>query len=441
MSDDTITLISRDAKSKVVCYKYMEEYFLREGYVSSKKIHINLLYKLFSLTILRKIRTFFTLFLRCKFFFKDCKHSEFVIFDSEHTICLEEILANKNYIIVSTRIEQINEIYVSPKIVFYIIKNFFKRSLKQNYLTVLIKTIAPKIVITQISNSEDFHVVSRILHDEIKFIAIQTYTPSAYEYMKGKKNFFIPKLFCFSKYDELFYKKKKVNIEAFEAIGSTQSSLCCEYVKSEKLKIDPNKYDICLIAEAVTNADEYIVSHVKNLADSIGLVAKFTYKLCKKHNLNIVFAGRGAKNEGDHDIETYFYKHYLKNYDFKIFQSPNKREKKYPTYVNVMQSKLTIALHSTILREAICFDKKILSFNPAGHPDIKFPGPDIKFPEESICTLNVPSYELFETRVLKLLSMTNEEYFNQLGKEKSFIMEPTTEAANIVRKRLKEMVE
>ena len=106
-----------------------------------------------------------------------------------------------------------------------------------------------------------------------------------------------------------------------------------------------------------------------------------------------------------------------------------------------MQSKLTIALFSTMLREAISFGKKFLSFNTVGHPKIQFPGPDIQFPEESICVLKKPSYELFEERVLRILSITNEEYFNQLGKEKSFIMAPTVDTANIMRKRLKEIVE
>ena len=204
MNEDIVTMISREAKSKIVCHKYMEEYFLKNGYVSAKKIHINLLYKLFSLKVLRKIRAFFNLLLRCKFYFRDSENSEFVIFDSEHTQCLEEILTNRNYTIVSTRIEQIKEIYSTPKIIFYIINNIFKRSLKQNYLTALIKTIAPKIVITQISDSEDFHIISKLLQNEIKFMAIQTYSPSMYEYMfteKSKKNFFIPKLFCFSEYD------------------------------------------------------------------------------------------------------------------------------------------------------------------------------------------------------------------------------------------------
>ena len=106
-----------------------------------------------------------------------------------------------------------------------------------------------------------------------------------------------------------------------------------------------------------------------------------------------------------------------------------------------MQSKLTIALCSTILREAISFEKKILSFNPTGYPEFIFPGPGITFPQESICVLTKASYELFEERVLKILSMTNEDYFSQLGKEKSFLMAPTVETASILRKRLKQMSE
>ena len=181
MDNEIITLISRDGKDKIVCYKYMEECFRKEGYVLPKSIHINLLYKIFDFKILRKIRSLFTLCLRCKFFFKDPKYSEFVIFDRVNTRSLEEILPNKNYIVISTRIEDINTIYISKKIIFYIIKNFFRHSLKQNYLTALIKIIAPKIVLTHISDSEDFHIVSRILHNEIKFNAIQTYSVRSFE--------------------------------------------------------------------------------------------------------------------------------------------------------------------------------------------------------------------------------------------------------------------
>jgi len=443
MNDDTVTLISSDGKDKIVCYKYMEECFKKEGYTSSKKLYINLLYKLFNFKVLRKTKVFFTLCLRCKFFFQDPKHSEFVIFDSENTKSVEEILPNKNYVIISTRIEHINKIYVSKKIIFFIIKNLFKRSLKQNYLTVLIKVIAPKIVITHVSDSYDFHIVSKILHNKIQFIAIQSYTPTSFDNMflrKGKKNFFIPKLFCYGKFDELFYKKKKANIGSFEVVGSIGSSLSYEYTQSEKLKINPNKYDICLIAEILPILNQGDYPHVKSLPDSFGLAAEFVHRLCRKHNLNMVFSGKAPKDTADARREIYFYKHYLKNYNFEILQLP-KEKRRHSSYINIMQSKLTIASVSTMLREAISFEKKILSFNTTGHPDVIFPGQGITFPQESICILTKPSYELFEERVLRILSMTNEEYFSQLGKEKSFLMAPTVETASILRKRLKQMLD
>ena len=153
----------------------------------------------------------------------------------------------------------------------------------------------------------------------------------------------------------------------------------------------------------------------------------------------MVFSGSKAKDTVDARKEIYFYKHYLKNYNFEIFQSPEETQK-YSSYINIMQSKLTIALWSTMLREAISFEKKILSFNTTGHPDVIFPGPDVTFPQESICILTKPSYELFEERVLKILSMTNKEYFSQLGKEKSFLMAPTVETASILRKKINKLL-
>jgi len=441
MKDDIITLISRDGKDKVVCNRFMEEYYKKEGYILFNKFYINLLYRLVNFKIFRKTMVFFNLCFRCKFFFQEPKYSEFVIFDSVNKTSLEKILPNKNYIIIPTRIKEIDKIYISKKIILYIIKNLFKRSLKQNYLAVLIKLIAPNIVITHISDSEDFHLISKILNSEIKFIAVQTYTPTSINVMfpgKGKKNFFIPKLFCYGKFDELFYKKKKVNVGSFEIVGSLPSSLTYEYTQSEKLKINPNKYDICLISESFEDLTYSDYPHVKNLPDTMGLVAEFTYRLCKKHNLNIVFSGKSLKDTDGASREINFYKHYLKNYDFKISHPP-KETKKYSSYINIMQSKLTIACISTMLREAIAFEKKFLSFNTAGHPDVSFPGEGISFPQESICILTKPSYELFEERVLKILSMTKEEYFNKLGKEKSFLMAPTIETANTLRKRLKQI--
>ena len=258
---------------------------------------------------------------------------------------------------------------------------------------------------------------------------------------KEKKNFFIPKFFCFGEYDKIFYEKKKVNIGSYEPVGSMRSSMTHEYLKSKKIKINPHKYDICLISEPHDGTLSGDFGHVKNLYDCTGLVAEFTHRLCKKHNLKIVFSGKGFKNEKRTDEQTYFYKHYLKDYDFKISSDVKKTSFNLASYINVMESKLVIAIASTLIREAISFEKKILFFDTTGHPDMEFPGSGIEFPKDSICILKEPSYELFEERVLKILSISNEEYFSKLGKEKSFIMVPTVDTVNIIGKRIKEIAQ
>ena len=438
MENNTITLISRNGKNKIVCYKYMQDYFQKiEGFASYNNIYINLLYKFLRLKIFSKLNVLIMLILRSKFYFRNPERSKIVIFDCETANYIEKILPKKDFVIISSRSNKINKVYLSRKIVYFLIKNFFKNSLKINYLTALIELITPKIVITHISHSTDFHIVSKMLSNKIKFIAIQSGTSNEISFMSDEslKKFFIPELFCFGEYDKLYYKKKKINVSRFQILGSIKSSLSYDYVKSKELKINPSKYDINLISETQPILDGDFLQ-VKNMADCIGLVAEFTHKLCKKHNLNLVFSGEGELGKNSGVKEIHFYKHYLKDYDFKIYQSTDRR-KEYPSYVNIMQSKVTIGFISTILREAISFDKKILSCNFTDHPDVGFPGPVIEFSEKSICILKEPSYELFEERVLKILSMNNDEYFKQIDKEKSFIMMPTIETSKMMKNQIR----
>ena len=105
-----------------------------------------------------------------------------------------------------------------------------------------------------------------------------------------------------------------------------------------------------------------------------------------------------------------------------------------------MQSKLSISGICTILREAIALEKKVLSCNFTGHPEIAFPGLGYELSDSSICIIKEPKFEVFEEKVLKILSMSNQEYFNQLGKDKFFLMRPTIDAADSMRKILHEKV-
>ena len=94
-----------------------------------------------------------------KFIFQVPK-KKIVIFDCEG-LEIKDALSDFNYFIVYTRANKIKKIYFSKKILLFLFFNFFKKSLKQNYLIALIKEINPKIVITMIDNSEDFYIISK----------------------------------------------------------------------------------------------------------------------------------------------------------------------------------------------------------------------------------------------------------------------------------------
>ena len=83
MNDDIRVLISRDGQKKIVCYKYMEECFHNEGFVTLQNSNTNLFYKFLNFKILKKIKNLFLLILRSKFYFKNPKHSKIVIFDCD----------------------------------------------------------------------------------------------------------------------------------------------------------------------------------------------------------------------------------------------------------------------------------------------------------------------------------------------------------------------
>ena len=270
-------------------------------------------------------------------------------------------------------------------------------------------------------------MAAKIFKGKIKFIAVQNADRGEMRWISEEetKKVFIPEFLCFSDYEEQIYRNKKFNIGKFESVGSLRASLSKEYVKSEKININPEQYDICLISEPhpVLNSD---YSQVKNFAESSGKVAEYTHCLCKKKKLNLIFVGK-------RDTEIEFYKEYLKEYDYKIFQSPRNEKEIYNTYLNVMRSKLVIGQISTVLREAISFRKKILSCNFSGHPDMIFPG-------KGICSLDNVPYNLFEERVLQILSMTEKEYFDGLTVEKDFIMKSTTDTAMIIRNKLKDFL-
>ena len=109
-------------------------------------------------------------------------------------------------------------------ILLRVLRNLFKRSLKQNYLSSLIEIIQPKTIVTFIDNSNDFFTISKVFKGRnIKFIAIQN--AHRYDVHSQNKNLYIPNYFVVGTHEVEVFKKNSENISKIKSIGSLTAAV------------------------------------------------------------------------------------------------------------------------------------------------------------------------------------------------------------------------
>lgn len=406
MSKKIINLLNIKNGSHIVVPEYLKEEYLAQKYiVLPKNTFLKKFYIFFSINILRKIIIILNFIKKTKIYWRLPPKKEIIVFDDENIKVLEKIFLKDNYFILPTRLDKIKTIYFCKYIFLYLIQNFFKRSIKQNYLVSLIKLIQAKTVITFIDNSVDFFKVSKILNnDNIKFIAIQN--SHRYEIHAKNNSFYIPQYYVFGNHEvEIF--KKSPGIKEIKPIGSLSAAVAKAYFKEQNTTIKSNRNDICLISEPriKLNHDYKRVHAQHDVQEYLGLVASHTLKFCKRNNKSVIFSGKSDnKSLNFQSQENKFYANTLKDFDFEI--SFNNKAK-FEQYKNLMESNLIIGMSSTLLRDAFEFKKKILICNFVDHEDTKAP-------TQGVCTLNSTSYVDFEKRVNKILSLDYDKYLSEI---------------------------
>ena len=125
------------------------------------------------------------IFKKCKFKIFNPKNYDILIFDDEASCVVEKLLQKHHFFTLKTRVENIDTIYLSIKII--ILSFFYYRgNILSSYLISLISIIKPKIVITYIDNSFKFSEIAyrfKKINKDIKFIAIQN--GSRYEILEN----------------------------------------------------------------------------------------------------------------------------------------------------------------------------------------------------------------------------------------------------------------
>ena len=351
---------------------------------------------------------------KVKFFFSDPKKNNLLIFDNTSIKDFENVLKNKKYFVLKTRYEQMTEIFISLKIIFYMIK-YINRNIFISYFIAVIKTTNTKVVLTTVDNCYRFHKIAKILiNDNINFIAVQN--AARYDFKKNdllfsrnltkfnpNDQFLVPNYYCFGDEEEKDCRRLNINVTKFYKHGSLRLSNYLEYFKKNKISIEKNYYDISILSEANTGLDA--LWSQEGINEKFSILPKLIIKYCIKHKLKFLFITKREVG-GYQTQEMNFYKKYLSinEYDYLLKNAMQVDKKNFTSYQAIHRSNLVVGSISTMLRDKLALQGKILACN---FTDFEF----YDFPQKGICFMKKPSYEEFEERVSNILKMKIDEYF------------------------------
>ena len=111
------------------------------------------------------------LLIRVKFIFNSPSKCSLIVFDESYED-LNNFLPRSNYFLLQNRLENIDKIYISFRILKLIFRNY-KDNLMTAYLVSIIDIVSPKIILTFIDNSFKFSDLAKLREKKCKFIAIQ----------------------------------------------------------------------------------------------------------------------------------------------------------------------------------------------------------------------------------------------------------------------------
>ena len=373
------------------------------------------------------------LVLRVKISFTEPKENKLIVFDDESIEYLKPVIPLKKYFVMKNRVDNINKIYLSLGIFKRFIKNY-NGNIMTAYLLSLIEIIRPKVIITFIDNSIKFSDLAKLLHKEIKFIAIH----NAYrfgiienDYLFKKKliktnlnkRLFIPKLLVYGKCDIDIFKKYKIKVNEFLNVGCLRLANAMNYLTKNKIKIKKNRYDVCVISDTTwlahfLNFKREHANSGKYLEEGTALMVKHTINYCLSHKKKFIFVLKNKKNDlRRQNQELNFYKKYLskKEFDFLKSNSNKNQTSLFASYAIMLRSKVVIGTISTMLGENLALGRKILACN---FSRIKI----LDFPVKGICFINNQSYQVFEKRLSYILNLSKKNYLQKLNKSKNYIV-------------------
>ena len=371
----------------------------------------------------KRIIFFIKIFIHSRIKFKNPPSKKLMIFDNSDIFSLKEsLLKDYEYFVFEDRGHLITKIYLSLDI----LKNIYinkKYGIKLAYKIAIIKLVNPRLILTFIHNSENFSNLSKILLKKYNFLAIQNssfyYRIREAKYLKKKenikiKNFLIPHLLSFSKFDnENYFSLRQIKVNKYDIVGSLRLENFKNRLKKNIFIPKINKYDICLLSEV--GAWEL---KDKSLDLKFAKLFKYIIRYSKEKKIRLVIALKRQKiiaNQAKlakkvirgYWIEQDWFKKFFNKEENNFLKKRFKFNYPYSSYEASAESKVTIAVMSTMLRENFSQKKKILACNFTSNKVYDFP---IK----GICSINHDcNYDYFKKRLDKILKISKKNYFKE----------------------------
>lgn len=368
---------------------------------------------------MRHFSFFLKIIFRLKIIIKNPENYDLVIFDDSSTKDLEPILKKRRYFILENRIERVEKIYISRKIIELCIKNY-NGKIWDAYILSLLDIINPKVVFTYIDNSLKFSEIAKLRNNKIQFIALQNgaryehkendrlYKKKIINYNNNKK-FFIPHFLCFGDHEIKDYRKYNIKVNNFYPVGSLKVSNFLKY-KKKNSRIYSN--DICLISD-VYAWDKIFDCYNSRLEKGIINLIKFVIYFSKKYKLKLMFALRSYNTDfKNFNREINFYKKYLTKEEYYFLSRGffyRKKKNIFTSYELMRNSEVVVGSISTTLRENLAMNGKTLACNLT-------PTKVFDFPVVGLCFIKNCNYKSFEKRLIKIINISKKEYFSQINR-------------------------
>ena len=367
------------------------------------------------------------LIFKCKLIFKNPYNHDIVIFDNVGFVEIKKILSKYNHHVIETRLENLNKLYVSIKIIFLTIY-FYRGNFFSSYIMSLITICNPRIVFTFIDNSYKFSEIARRFkkNKKIKFIALQNgarheILENDYLYKKGSSQinnnnkFYIPTFLSFGNYEKKLYKKSKIDTGKIYPVGHLKLETYINYKKENKIILKKKK-QICLISDhGAWNNNINILD--KAFKKNYFKIFNFTMNYAIKKKIKIIICAHrlNPKLKNDNSSSYYFEKQDFSKYiekKYKKFFNKNliiRKNNRFNTYKLMDESEIVVATMSTMLRENLSLKNKIFACNTTKNKIYNFP-------LNNFFSMETSSYKNFEKKMNYLFKISKKNFFRKASR-------------------------